>query len=467
MRPASFSLALAAAAFLAGSMTTGGAAPLSVSGTPQASQAPSTSDQPAARGQGRRGGGGQAAGRGRGRGAEIPPWAILRAPAGVKEGDTWVPAMPPMEDLLPPPGWKPDGIERAWIPATLLRIPRTNITRAKYPAIDFHNHTGRLTTREQYEAVVKLLDQVGVGAVVNLNGGTGDDLDAVLKAGDPFRDRVANFVTFSGAGINEPGWSERFAALMERGFKAGAMGMKVSKQLGQGLQNPDGSFIQADDPRLDPIWAMAAKHKKPVMIHTSDSIGRFYPISDKNERYDAGLWHRPGDESGNLYKTGPKPEVIERARENMHRKHPNTTFVNAHMAMLYYDPQKLAAFLDTYPNGHVEISATVQDLGRAPRMWREFLIKYQDRVFFGTDGNANSHPDTFWNPHFRYLETYDEYFEHPAQIRLPGGAPGHGRWNISGVSLPDEVLRKIYYENALKVLPSLRQSVERQMAARK
>ncbi len=188
---------------------------------------------------GRAGGAGdQAAGRGRGRGAEIPPWAILRAPAGVKEGDTWIPEMPAMDALRPPPGWQPDGNEVPWMPATLLRLPRTNITRAKYPAIDFHNHTGSLRTREQYDAVVKALDSVGVGAVVNLNGGTGDELDAVLKAGEPYRDRVANFVTFNGVGINEPGWSERFAALMERGFKAGAMGMKVSKQLGQELRNP-------------------------------------------------------------------------------------------------------------------------------------------------------------------------------------------------------------------------------------
>ena len=289
----------------------------------------------------------------------------------------------------------------------------------------------------------------------------------MLKAGEPYKDRVANFVTFNGEGINEPGWSERFAALMERGFKAGAMGMKVSKQLGQGLQNPDGSYIQADDPRLDPVWAMAAKYQKPVLIHLSDSIGRFYPISPKNERYEAGLWHQPGDTSGNLYKDGPPNEVIERARENMHRKHPKTTFVNAHVAMLYYDPARVAKFLDTYPNAQMDISATLQDLGRAPRLWRDFLIKYQDRVVFGTDGNANSNPDTFWIPHFRYLETFDEYFEHPAQIRLPGGSPAHGRWNISGVSLPDEVLRKIYFENALKYLPALRASIERQRAARK
>ncbi len=468
MRPTSLYTGLAVFALLAGSTVTGGTQ-TPASSTPQASQAPAQGDQPAGRGRRAGGGGGQGAGRGRGRGPapETPPWAILRAPAGTKEGAVWIPDMPTMESIAPPPGWKPDGNEVPWMPATLLRLPRTNITRAKFPAIDFHNHTGALTTKEQYDAVVKSLDGVGVGAVVNLNGGTGDQLDAVLKAGEPYRDRVANFVTFSGAGINEPGWSQRFAALMERGFKNGAMGMKVSKQLGQGVQNPDGTFVQADDPRLDAVWAMAAKYKKPVMIHTSDSIGRFYPISPKNERYEAGLWHQPGDESGNLSKSGPANEVIERARENMHRKHPNTIFVNAHLAMLYYDPQKLAKFLDTYPNAMVEISATVQDLGRAPRLWRDFIIKYQDRVFFGTDGGDNSNPDTFWNPHFRYLETYDEYFEHPAQIRLPGGSPGHGRWNISGISLPDSVLRKVYYENALRLLPTLRQSIERQIAARK
>jgi predicted TIM-barrel fold metal-dependent hydrolase len=253
---------------------------------------------------------------------------------------------------------------------------------------------------------------------------------------------------------------------MERGFKAGALGMKVFKSLGQSIRNSDGSFIQCDDPRLDPIWSMAAKYDRPVMIHTSDSIGRFYPIGPKNERYEAGLWRRPGDTSENLYRDGPKHDVIEKARENMHRRHPKTRFVNAHLAMLYYDPQKLAAFLDTYPNADVEISATLQDLGRAPRLWREFLIKYQDRILMGSDGSPNRGADEFWRPHWRYLETYDEYFYHPAQIRTPGGSPGHGRWNISGIGLPDAVLRKIYYENALRHIPSLRPSIERQLAAR-
>ncbi len=392
---------------------------------------------------------------------------VPRAPDSVKEGQVWIPPMPAMESVAPPAGWVTSGPDVPPMPITLLRLPRTNITRAKFPAIDFHVHAGGLNTRDAYDKLLELMNTIGMGAIVNLNGGTGTSLDAVLKAGEPYRDRVATFITFSSNGINEPGWSQKFAAEMERAFKAGALGMKVSKALGQGAQNPDGTFIQADDPRLDPIWAMAARYDRPVMIHTSDSIGRFYPISPKNERYEAGLWRRPGDTSGNLYTSGPKPDVIEKARENMHRKHPTTRFVNAHLAMLYYDPQKLATFLDTYRNADVEISATVQDLGRAPRLWREFIIKYQDRVLMGSDGSPTRRPDDFWIPHWRYLETYDEYFPHPAQILTEGGSPGHGRWHISGIGLPDRVLRKIYYENALRHLPALRQSIERQLATRR
>jgi predicted TIM-barrel fold metal-dependent hydrolase len=399
--------------------------------------------------------------------AKAAPQVVVepRAPSSVREGGTWVPPLPSMEEVAPPADWKPSPDEQPPMPLTLLRLPRTNVWRAKYPAVDFHVHARGLTSKAAYDEVVALMDDIGMGVIVNLNGGTGNDLDAVLAAGAPYKDRVANFITFSAEGINEPGWSQRFAAEMERAFKAGAMGMKVSKQLGQGARNPDGTFIQADDPRLDPIWDMAARYDKPVMIHTSDSIGRFYPISPKNERYEAGLW-RAGETAGNLQDGGPSHLVIEKARENMHRKHPRTRFVNAHMAMLYYDPDKLAKFLDTYPNADIEISATVQDLGRAPRLWRAFLIKYQDRVLLGTDGSQSRGADEFWRPHWRALETLDEYFPHPAQVRTPGGSPGHGRWHISGLGLPDGVLRKIYYRNALRHLPSMRSSLQKQFTAR-
>lgn len=113
------------------------------------------------------------------------------------------------------------------------------------------------------------------------------------------------------------------------------------------------------------------------------------------------------------------------------------------------------------------VSATFQDLGRAPRLWREFILKYQDRIVFGSDGSPRRDPDDFWRPHWRYLETWDEYFPHPAQVRTASGSPGHGRWHISGIGLPDEVLRKVYYQNALRHLPSLKASIDRQLAARR
>jgi predicted TIM-barrel fold metal-dependent hydrolase len=200
------------------------------------------------------------------------------------------------------------------------------------------------------------------------------------------------------------------------------------------------------------------------MIHLSDSYGRFLPIGPENERYEAGLWRSSSD--GNYYKTGhPTPDMIEKARENMHAKHPNTRFVNAHMAMMYYDMDKVAALLDKYPNADVELSATVQDLGRAPRMIREFFLKYQDRILFGSDGNPGRGIDEFWVPHWRFLETFDEHFDHPAQLRSATGAPLHGRWRIYGIGLPDDVLRKVYYANALRYLPAARATVERQLAA--
>ena len=214
----------------------------------------------------------------------------------------------------------------------------------------------------------------------------GPAFDQTMKLGEPYKDRILHFARLNYEGINEKGWSARTAAELERCFKAGAQGLKVWKDVGLIFKNPDGTYIQADDPRFDPIWEMCARYNKPVMIHLSDSYGRFLPIGPENERYEAGLWRSSPE--GNYYGTGhPKPEAIEKARENMHAKHPNTRFVNAHFAMLYYDMDKVAALLDKYPNADVELSATVQDLGRAPRMIREFFLKYQDRILFGSDGN--------------------------------------------------------------------------------
>ena len=351
------------------------------------------------------------------------------------------------------------------MPKALMKLPRTNITRAKYPAVDFHLHGRALRTADDYRKLIRLMDATGIGVICNMDGGFGKAFDQNMETGAPFRERLIHFARVAWPGVNEPGWPAKATGELERCFRAGAQGLKIAKELGLQLKNSDGSYIQSDDPRLDSIWDLCAKHDKPVMIHTSDSYGRFLPIGPENERYEAGLWRH--DTEGNYYHTGhPTPDVIERARENMHAKHPKTRFVNAHMAMLYYDMDKVAALLDKYPNADVEISASVQDLGRAPRLVREFFLKYQDRILFGSDGNPGRGIEEFWVPHWRFLETYDEHFDHPAQLRSATGAPLHGRWRIYGIGLPDDVLRKVYYANALRYLPSVRGSIEKQRAAR-
>lgn len=368
------------------------------------------------------------------------------------------PQFPSHPDFKPTP-------EAPAMPKALMKFPRTPITRAKYPVVDFHFHGRALKTADDYQKMVKVMDETDIGVICNMDGGFGSEFDRTMKVGEPFRDRIVQFARLDFNGINEPGWSAKTAAELERDFLAGAAGLKINKVLGLDLQNTDGSYIQADDKRFDPVWEMCARHNKPVMIHISDSYGRFFPIGTDNERYEAGLWRSSPE--GNYYKTGqPTPDVIEKARENMHAKHPKTRFVNAHIAMLYYDMDKVAAFLDKYPNADVELSATVQDLGRAPLMIRQFFLKYQNRILFGSDGNPGRGVEEFWVPHWRFLETYDEHFDHPAQLRSPTGAPLHGRWRIYGIGLPDDVLRKVYYANALRYLPSARASIEKQLAAR-
>ena len=177
------------------------------------------------------------------------------------------------------------------------------------------------------------------------------------------------------------------------------------------------------------------------MIHVSDSVARFQPIGPANERWEAGQWRI--DVEGNYYGSDrPGIEEIFEHREKMFAKHPHTRFVNAHIAMISFDLKHVGEMLDQFPNTDVEVSARIQDLGRQPFSGRAFLIKYHDRVLFGSDGDPSRKVERFWTPHWRYFETDDEYFDNPAQMRSPLGAPLQGRWAIHGAYLPDEAIRK-------------------------
>lgn len=381
----------------------------------------------------------------------LPVIALFVAAAGAGQR----PAHP---DFKPAPEQNP-------MPKSLLVVKRTDITRAKFPAIDFHFHGRPLQSADAYTKLIAVMDRAGVGAIVNMDGGMYEALDRTLQAGDRYQDRVIHFARPVWDGINDPGWPSKTAAELERAFKAGAQGLKINKALGLQLKNPDGTYIHADDPRMDPIWEVCARYKKPVMIHISDPIARWEPISPANERYEAGQWR--SDPADNYHGTGqPHYTEIWKHQERLLAKHPATRFVLAHVANMAEDLQRAGKLLDRFPNADVELSARFQDLGRQPYSARKWLLEYQDRVLFGSDGSPDREVDQFWTPHWRFLETDDEHFDHPAQMLSPLGAPLQGRWRIDGVFLPDDVLRKIYYRNALKYLPTLRASIERQLPER-
>lgn len=338
--------------------------------------------------------------------------------------------------------------EQPPMPTPVLRAKRIPVRRAKYPAIDFHFHAGDWAAAADQ---MTRMEEFGIGMICNMDGGFGDRLATAQRNAAMAEGRLINFARVDWEGINEEGWADRAAATLAAAFEGGAMALKVSKRLGMTMQNPDGSYILPDDPRLDAVWQTCAEFERPVMIHSSDPPARWQRIGPDNERYEAGMWRSSpdGNYHGSLI---PNYMDLLSAQERLVARHPRTVFVGGHVGSRAWDLNEVARLLDAYPNYYVEISARLQELGRQPYTSRRFLIKYADRVLFGSDGNPRRGED-FWVPHWRFLETDDEYFDHPAQMRGPGGAGLQGRWKIHGVYLPDDVLKKIYYENALTLLP--------------
>lgn len=326
-----------------------------------------------------------------------------------------------------------------WRPVSQLQVKQTEIIKPKFPVIDIHNHLGRLENTANY---LEEMDKAGVLQCVSLDGRSKDDfykkhLEASVNAS---KDRFIVFFVPNFEDIDVPDFGKREAAKLEQAMKAGCRGLKIYKELGLVHKDKSGKLIPVDDPRLDPIWAKCGELRIPVLIHVSDPVAFFTPIDKYNERYDELAEHPDwGFSDANKY---PTKEEILRQRNNVFAKHPNTIFIGAHVATLPEDLGRVSMWLDMYPNLYVDISARISDIGRQPYTARKFMIKYQDRILFGTDTAPNADA---YRIYYRFLETDDEYID-PA-----GGHHIQGRWMIYGIHLPDEVLEKIYNRNALKV----------------
>lgn len=330
---------------------------------------------------------------------------------------------------------------RQYKPKSTLVVPAHPVPRAKYPVIDVHSHHFELSA-ERWATVVREMDGLNLRLLVNLSGGTGDELrqKIAVVANSPAPTRMVQFANLDFSDLNRPGYGMRAAARLEADVKAGARGLKIYKNFGMTLKRSDGRRVPVDDPEFDPVWDTCARLQIPVLIHTGEPAPFFEPVDEKNERWLELQVHPERRRPPSDY---PPFEALMAERDRLFTKHPKTTFIAAHFGFHANDLARLSAMLDRMPNVYTETGAILAELGRQPRTARAFFIKYQDRILFGKDAYEASEYPYYW----RTFETADEYFDYYRDY--------HAFWKLYGLELPDIVLRKVYYGNALKIVPRL------------
>jgi uncharacterized protein len=325
-------------------------------------------------------------------------------------------------------------------PVSTLVVPEHKLTRAKFPFIDVHNHQWDLRTQD-LPALVRQMDELNMAIMVNLSGRSGSYLrESVARANATVPGRVVVFANVEFEGFGTEQWTQQAVAQLEADVRAGARGLKFFERFGLSVKDHEGRRVPVDDPRMDPIWAKCAELNIPVLIHTGAPQSFWDPVDEKNERW-LELVLRPNRRRS---ATHPAPwEQVMGEQRDLFKRHPATTFIAAHFAWQANDLARLGAWLDETPNMMIEFGAIIAELARQPRAARAFFLQYQDRILFGKDSWV---PDEY-QTYFRVLETDDEYFPYHKKY--------HAFWAMYGLGLPDDVLKKVYYQNALRIIPGL------------
>lgn len=334
-------------------------------------------------------------------------------------------------------------------PVSKLIVKTTPITQPRFPVVDAHNHLaapfGGGWDQKPISELLDLLDQAGIRQYVDLDGGWGEQvLDhhlEVFKAKAPERFLIFGGVEWSAWAEHGERFPEWAAERLRQQARRGAQGLKIWKGFGLQVKDHLGQLVRVNDPRLDPIWQTAGELRLPVMIHVADPVAFFDPLDEYNERWEElhehPDWHFPSP---------PFPPFLSIVNDlaDLVARHPGTTFIGAHVGCYAENLAWVGEVLDRCPNFYVDIAARIGELGRQPYTARRFFLQYADRILFGSDFGPDLEA---YRIMFRFLETDDEYFNYNASE-----LPGQGRWYIYGIYLPEEVLKKVYYQNAEKVL---------------
>ncbi|MEO7765869.1 MAG: amidohydrolase family protein [Ferruginibacter sp.] len=329
-------------------------------------------------------------------------------------------------------------------PVSTLVVPVHVTYHAKFPFIDVHNHQWGMPT-QNLSLLIRDMDTLNMKVMVNLSGGTGNTLNrGVQHVKATYPNRFIVFANIEFDGIGEKGWTTKAVAQLETDVKNGANGLKIFKTLGLSVKDNKGNRVAVNDVQLDAIWEKCGELKIPVLIHTADPRP-FWDVTDEhNERWLEIVTH-PGRKRG-ANDPAPWEKLIEE-QHLMFSKHSHTTFIAAHFGWYANDLGKLGDLLDRLPNVMVEFGAVIAELGRQPIMAKQFFTRYQNRILFGKDSWV---PDEY-KTYFRVLETSDEYFPYHKKY--------HAFWRMYGMGLSDDILRKVYYKNALRIIPHIDKSL--------
>lgn len=355
----------------------------------------------------------------------------------------WIPLFAQSEDSI---------LFEDYDPLSTLVVSEHITTHSKFPFIDVHNHQWNIPEQD-LEELLSEMDKLNMAVMVNLSGksfrrtakgfghqGIGYLEQSVNRIKKEATGRIVTFTNVDFSEIGKEGWIENTLKELETDVRNGASGLKIYKSLGMGVEDINNNRVAINDVRLDPIWQKCGELGIPVLIHSADPFQFWQDHDEQNERW-LELKQKPGRKRNP--ETEPSFEQIIGEQHNVFRKHSNTIFINAHLGWMGNDLVKLGQLFEELPNMYTEIGAVLAELGRQPRNAREFFIKYQDRIMFGKDS---------WRPeeykvYFRVLETADEYFDYYRKR--------HAFWKMYGLDLPDEVLKKVYYKNAIRVIPGI------------
>lgn len=322
-------------------------------------------------------------------------------------------------------------------PVSIHKVPITHVDKAKFPIIDMHSHPEPKTEAE-INTWIKNMDEVGVEKTIVLTMTTGKPFDEINAKYSKHPDRFEIWCGLDFTGYNTPAFPDSAVKELTRCHDAGAKGVGEIHDKGQGLRSGKSVThgLHPDDPRVDGIWERAAELRMPISLHVADPIWMYQPMDKHNDGLmNAYEWRL--DNQPNIVKLPGMIDILERTAT----RHRNTTFVACHFANLDYDLTHLGEVFDRNPNLYADISARYAETAPIPRFASQFYAKYSDRLVYGTD---MGYEKEMYRITFRILESQDEHFYETEQFGY--------HWPLNGLGLSDEILQRVYHDNAAKLL---------------